>query len=232
MYYNQRLWIASLAAIASMTAVTTSVTAQTNQSDTSGFQTFSAPSVSIPASGIGSGIGVTPFISSGGQIIIPTADGNIVFTPETGDLFSSGFGSTNRRATGNISGEGSGDGSDRATGDIFGEGGDDGADQDTGELSDEGLSAEDASRKITLNDVARLLEDDLDESLEQLAAAEEAVEAADKKPRRIARRSNLEENRECINPAVQVRENFNTKLKQSRRFIEQINQINPENGLW
>jgi len=83
------------------------------------------------------------------------------------------------------------------------------------------------SRAVTLNDVAELLGGDLDQSLNQLAAAENAAKVASG-PRRIARRAT----KDCINPAFQARKTVESKLEQSQKFIEQVNQIQPEKGMW
>ncbi len=165
MQYKKWLLTSTLAAIA---AVTTSVPAlsQENRSDTTGHQTFSAPSVGVGTSS-GSGLNM-------GKIIGAT---NI----------------SRRNSPGESSGESSGN-----------------------------------SRAVTLNDVAELLAGDLNQSLEQLAAAENAAKVADSAPRRIARRAT----KDCINPAFQARKTVESKLEQSKEFIEQVNQIQPEKAMW
>ena len=86
---------------------------------------------------------------------------------------------------------------------------------------------------VSINDVAKTLQTDIDRSLEQLSKVEEAVKTAEAEPRRIARRRNVaEDTRACINPAIQVRQQVAEKLEQSRDFIEEVNQIDPNNGLW
>jgi hypothetical protein len=103
-----------------------------------------------------------------------------------------------------------------------------------GSITGEGLSdpieigqSSGNSRAVTLNDVAELLGGDLNQSLEQLAAAENAAKVASD-PRRIARRAT----KDCINPAFQARKTVESKLEQSKEFIEQVNQIQPEKGMW
>jgi hypothetical protein len=169
MQYKKWLSTGALAAIA---AVTTSVPAvtQENRSDTTGHQTYSAPSVGVGGSS-GSG-------SSIGKIIGAT---NI----------------SRRNSPGETSEESSGESSGN-------------------------------SRAVTLNDVAELLAGDLNQSLEQLAAAENAAKVADSAPRRIARRAT----KDCINPAFQARKTVESKLEQSKEFIEQVNQIQPEKAMW
>ncbi len=88
-------------------------------------------------------------------------------------------------------------------------------------------------QEVSVNNVAELLQTDIDRSLEQLSKVEEAVKTAEAAPRRIARRRNVaEDTRACINPAIQVRQKVAEKLEQSRDFIEEVNQIDPNNGLW
>lgn len=88
-------------------------------------------------------------------------------------------------------------------------------------------------REVSINDVANLLQTDINQSLEQLSTVEAAVKAAEETPRRIARRRNVaDETRACVNPAIQVRKTVAEKLEQSQDFIEQVNQLTPNNELW
>lgn len=88
-------------------------------------------------------------------------------------------------------------------------------------------------REVSINDVAELLQTDLNKSLEQLTTVEAAVKTGGEAPRRIARRKNVaDDTRACVNPAIQVRQTVAEKLEQSQGFIEQVNQIDPNNGLW
>jgi hypothetical protein len=87
------------------------------------------------------------------------------------------------------------------------------------------------SRAVTLNDLAELLGGDLNQSLEQLAAAENDTKVASG-PRRIGRRIARRATKDCINPAFQARETVESKLEQSKKFIEQVNQIQPEKAMW
>lgn len=88
-------------------------------------------------------------------------------------------------------------------------------------------------REVSINDVANLLQTDLNQSLEQLSNVEATVQAAEEAPRRIVRRRNVaDETRVCVNPAIQARQEAADKLKQSQDFIEDINQIDPNDALW
>ncbi|MGD1921204.1 MAG: hypothetical protein ACFCAD_21345, partial [Pleurocapsa sp.] len=111
------------------------------------------------------------------------------------------------------------------------------------------LSAKDGSQEITLNDAAELLENSLDTSAENLAAAEEKSRIAantrrnalDKEVRHIARNSSS-----CPNPdysptqanqvdgssITEVREVLERQIAESQKFIEQVNLIDPERNLW
>jgi hypothetical protein len=163
MHHKQWLLLSSkVVIIAGVITATTSMSVQANQSDTSGHQTYSAPSVPVGGSS-----------GSGGSI------GKII-----------GATDISRR---NSPGESSGN-----------------------------------SRAVTLNDVAKLLGSDLNQSLDQLAASENAAKTADSAPRRIARRAT----KDCINPAFQARKTVESKLEQSKKFIEQVNQIQPEKAMW
>lgn len=82
-----------------------------------------------------------------------------------------------------------------------------------------------STQAITLNELANLIEDDLQQSLNELAAAEEID---DEQPRRFVRRRSSN----CINPAIQAREDVQTKLEESQQFIEQVERLNPDNNIW
>lgn len=91
-------------------------------------------------------------------------------------------------------------------------------------FSDPCIPSGESTKAVTLNELADLIEDDLQQSLNDLAAAENI----DEQPRRFVRRRSSN----CINPAIQAREIVQTKLEESRQFIEQIEQLNPENNIW
>ena len=104
--------------------------------------------------------------------------------------------------------------------------------------------------ELSFNEIAELIELDLEQSVKQLAAAEAAAKAAESEPRRISRRNSLLENNNsealddadethalgsCPNPAFvasEARKTLQSKLEDSREFIEQVNQINPDQGIW
>ncbi|MEM8827732.1 MAG: hypothetical protein AAGE96_00055 [Cyanobacteria bacterium P01_G01_bin.19] len=105
------------------------------------------------------------------------------------------------------------------------------------------LSTEGESQKLTLNDAAEILEDNLDASLKQLAEAEttrnEAVASGmERKPVRIYRRSA----QACPSPdfsTIEARkaelhqiEVVQKQLAESQKFIEQVNIIDPEANIW
>lgn len=96
----------------------------------------------------------------------------------------------------------------------------------TGDLCQESATE---TQEITLDEIAELLELDLERSLERLALAEDAVEKAASEPRRIVRRST---ERECVNPYIRARDEVDRKVEQAQEFIEQVEPINPENRLW
>jgi hypothetical protein len=92
-------------------------------------------------------------------------------------------------------------------------------------FSDPCIPSGESSKAITVNELADLIEDDLQQSLNDLAAAEDLD---DNQPRRFVRRRSSD----CINPAIQAREVVQAKLEESRQFIEQIEQLNPDNNIW
>ena len=91
------------------------------------------------------------------------------------------------------------------------------------------LPDEDGGKAITLNDLAKLIEDDLNQSLSDLRAAEELERQAAYKPRRIARRRSPNA---CVSPVGEARREFITKLQQSGEFAEKIEPLKLENYGW
>jgi hypothetical protein len=80
------------------------------------------------------------------------------------------------------------------------------------------------SQSITLNRVAGLLADDLDESLKDLAEAENLP----KGPRRIVRRANSN----CKDTSLEARAAVEKKLDQAREFIDRVEEIDPGEAIW
>jgi hypothetical protein len=76
---------------------------------------------------------------------------------------------------------------------------------------------------ISLNDLAKLMEEDLQKSFKDLAAAE-----ADREPRRFARRRSTD----CGITATQLREIVQSKLEASQKFAEQVKKLSPNNNVW
>lgn len=89
-------------------------------------------------------------------------------------------------------------------------------------LSDPCLSSGEGT-SISLKDLAKLMEEDLQKSLDDLAEAE-----ANKEPRRFARRRSTD----CAISAVQLREIVKTKLATSQKFVQQVEKISPDNSVW
>lgn len=208
MYNKQLFWLGFLATLG-IVMMTASVKAETNQSDTSGGQTYSSPTVSIDSIN-GNGIS------------------NVVqFDPVTGTFFGRGFGSGSGSGSGNGLAGGSGSGSGSANGENG-----DGSTTATGK--DDGTSQANGNqpRQVTLNDLAKLLADNLNDSLDNLAAAEKSGQVANAAPRRIARRGTLSDLRTCPNPAIEAREIVEKQLSESKKFIEQVNQIELEKNIW
>lgn len=88
---------------------------------------------------------------------------------------------------------------------------------------------------VTLNELLELIEADLNQSLGDLALAEANEQKLANQPRRITRRRDSN----CANCAAASRNTVSelrglveTKLEQSKNFIEQIKKISPENSTW
>lgn len=76
---------------------------------------------------------------------------------------------------------------------------------------------------ISLNDLAKLMQEDIEKSLSDLAEAE-----ANQEPRRFARRRSTD----CANTTAQLRKTIEDKLEASQRFVEQLKKMSPENSAW
>ena len=252
---KQLLWLGSLVAVGIMTA-SIPVSAQTNQSDVSGGQTFSAPSVSIDSFNGGAFAPTVSFDPATGIISGGGLDNPIQFDSFFGGASGRGFGNflgidpgTNTGFNNGASGTGSsintdsGNNSSRASsnGNSQGDGGiatgeSDGSGTANGSIVDCSskacLEASDSQpREITINDIAEALEKGLEQSLDNLAAAEKKVQLAKAGPRRIARRSSVGD-RACVNPVYQVREVIREQLNESKQFIEQVERIEPQKNIW
>lgn len=216
MYKKQRLWLSFLVATGILT-VTTSVQAQTNQSDVSAGQTYSAPAVSIDSIN-GNGISST-----------------VQYNPVTGMVSGGGLDT-----------------------EIY-----------IGSTEDSTDTIE--VMKITVNDVATALENNLEVSYDNLAAIEsEAGTQVAEGPRRVARRNSNVAGRQtcecpnlsgeavnarriargsdselcgCDNSAslqfseyearrIEARENVVMQLKESKKFIEELEKVELENNIW
>ncbi|HEY9770398.1 MAG TPA: hypothetical protein V6C71_18225 [Coleofasciculaceae cyanobacterium] len=103
---------------------------------------------------------------------------------------------------------------------------------DSASGTDSGTGSDNQTTEVSLNEVAEALQKNLQQSLDNLAAVENEYKLADSGPRRIARRSSEPEARECINPVYEARQMAKRQLEETKKFIEQVNQIEPEQNLW
>ena len=136
------------------------------------------------------------------------------------------------------------------------------------------LEASGEAQELTINDVAELLESNLDDSIDTLTAIESGSsegggvartnQPQEDSPRRIARNNNTRRNvlggeprriarqnsphgcgRSCVNPDIptvearnvelqerEAREVVERQLAETQKFIEQVNNIDPENNIW
>ena len=93
--------------------------------------------------------------------------------------------------------------------------------------------AEGQPRSVTLNQVAEVLDASLEQSWDNLAAAEQNAELAGAGPRRIARRSAVsDESIACINPVYEAQDAVEKQLMESEKFIEQVDRIEPQKNIW
>ena len=240
--YNKILWSGFLATVAILTATTSAIANDkggTTNHDNGAYSTGNMIISPVPTSNLS----VTQFNPETGQM-----SGGIINNPVeivTGAAAGAGLGAS--------SGSGSGSGASAGDGTVASENGE-GESNNTalgkGECTTIAcLSAKDGSQEITLNDAAELLENSLDTSAENLAAAEEKSRIAantrrnalDKEVRHIARNSSS-----CPNPdysptqanqvdgssITEVREVLERQIAESQKFIEQVNLIDPERNLW
>lgn len=230
MQNKQLLWLGSLVTVG-IIATSPAVVAQTNQSDTTGIQTFSAPSVGID------GINGNGFFNQ------------VTFDPVTSTFSGGGLGepismkSLSVSAGNSIGVEGSNPSGSSTIGSV--------------DCSGKDCIGNGESQEVSLDQVAEVLGDNLEQSLDTLAAIENEASVADAGPRRIARRSSLNatcvcdpseprrisRNPEvkaggcCPNPDSNIRELearriVQQQLEEAKKFIEQVEQIKPEKYIW
>jgi len=89
---------------------------------------------------------------------------------------------------------------------------------------------------ISVNDLAKLVQTDLEDSMDSLVAAE----SAERQPRRFARRRSSQDcNSSCVVGAngesqsvEQLQAEVAQKTAEAEKFVQQINQLDPENNIW
>lgn len=229
MVNKQLLWLGSLVTMGILSA-SPSVMAQTNLSDITGGQTFSAPSVGIDGlngNGFYNPVQFDPATGtfSGGRLATPisfeslSSDGTIAIGQESSLPDGVSLGSV--------------------------------------DCSGDSCIGNGKPQKITLNEVAEALGDNLNQSLENLAAIENNPQIADAAPRRIVRRSSLNDldlcgcsstqprrisrnpaattccsNSNVKTPNLEARRIVKQQIAEAKKFIEQVNQVQPENNIW
>ena len=254
MHDRQLIWLSLVAAgvITSTSAV--AQTNDTNHSDTSAGQTYSAPSVHIDGIN-GNGVSSTTlYYPATGEIVGGGIDTPIRFGNFSGDASGTGFNRNLESVFDNASGNSSGTGFDNngnsidsngnitnrpGAGNGVGAAGEDSnsvaTDSTLGCATEACLKVDGSQpRVVTLNEVAEALDNSLGKSLDNLAAAENKAKLADSAPRRIARRSadNAGATRACINPVFEAREIVERQLIETEKFIEQVNEIEPQKSIW
>ena len=91
---------------------------------------------------------------------------------------------------------------------------------------------DDTGVAITLNDLAKLIEEDLNQSFNDLVAAEQLERELAEQPRRIIKRTPRRDSTACVSPALEARREFQEKLQNSQDFVEQMQKLKPENNGW
>ncbi|MDJ0647639.1 MAG: hypothetical protein QNJ60_02940 [Xenococcaceae cyanobacterium MO_188.B19] len=92
----------------------------------------------------------------------------------------------------------------------------------------------DTEAAITLNDLAKLIEEDLNQSFNELLAAEQLERELADQPRRVIKRrsSNSCNCTACVNPAIEARREFEEKLENYQEFVTEMDRFKPENDAW
>ncbi len=111
----------------------------------------------------------------------------------------------------------------------------------TGESSNGDSSSGDSSsggatNTISFDDLATLIQNDLQESVDNLVAAE----SVEKQTRRFSRRrSNQNCNASCIvgsdgkpKTVAQLQDEVDKKTAEAQKFVQQVNSLDPENSIW
>jgi hypothetical protein len=203
----------SLATFGLLTMGLTAATAQdaVNQSDTTGNAIEPPPIIDSGSIGGGSDPSYNPSTGAIDVPNIPGLDGGISIDPQTNSAIGDGAGTpTPDNPQVNA-----------ATGDGAGTTAYDNSQND---LVEGGKASNGETRSITLNTVAGLLADDLNESLQDL----EAAESESTEPRRIVRRANGN----CKDTSLEARAAVGKKLEQAREFIDRVEQIDPGDAIW
>lgn len=231
MQNKQLLWLGSLVTVGIL-ATSPSVVAQTNQSDVSGGQTFSAPSIAVD------GINGNGFYNA------------IQYAPSTGTFFGGPLGNPISFKSLMPSGSNSIGRGDPNGASITG----------AGECWGENCVGKKNPPTISVDDLAEVLGENLEQSLDNLAAIENESGIADAGPRRIVRRSSLNNIEACVcdpteprrisrnpeleklaaccenpdfdNREIEARRIVQDQLEEAKKFIEQVEQIQPEKYIW
>ena len=153
---------------------------------------------------------------------------NLALSPDVIQVLET-QGAANGSATGN-SGSGDSGSGDSGSGDS-GSG-----DSGSGDSGSEDSGSVGALNNISINDLAKLVQADLQESMDSLVAAE----SVEKQPRRFARRRSSQNcSSSCVVGAngepqsvEQLQAEVAQKTAEAKKFVQQINQLDPENNIW
>ena len=98
--------------------------------------------------------------------------------------------------------------------------------------SDPCIPQGDTEAAITLNDLAKLIEEDLNQSFNDLLAAEQLEQELADQPKRIIKRTSRRDSTNCVSPAIEARQEFEEKLENYQEFVTEMDRFKPENDAW
>ena len=108
-------------------------------------------------------------------------------------------------------------------------------DSSSADSSSGGSGGSSLPSNITVNDLAKLIQTDLQESVDNLVAAE----SIDNQPRRFSRRRSANQNCNCVIGAngerksfAQLQDEVELKTKQAENFVREITKLDPQNNIW
>jgi hypothetical protein len=202
MHDQQLIWLSCLVAAGVVTSTSVVAQAQTNQSDTTGNQTYSAPSVNIDNLNGNGFSGTTQYNPATGQVVGGAIKTPIRFGDFSGGSSGTGFGRDPGDASGNSSGTSS---------------------------EDNGSQPREVTLSEVAEALNNGLEKSLDNLA---TAENDAKLAESQPRRITRRSADREDETTCVNPVSKAREIVKRQLAETEKFIEQVNPIEPKKNIW